>query len=348
MPKPNDELLERVLEGKPPSLSPEQQFRKATARWFEGRKNLYTVGSTLVVLVGLALLVYGGRNLRVGLLADRGGLITSSFLTVMLGIGTLLFNKLWFRVAGNNAATLRQLLLLRSAISQLRSEQSGESPKAGESVELVPLLPEEFRGRLNSLWGGVSNRTVEWVSVIVVVACTLVAGLKLMVLFDGSGITQVDQWRFAPGDRVVARSRISFERPPTSGHFITVTLPYPGAEITSVTADDRPLRSVKLDWRRYEVEMPIEPAPARTIEILVTWEFPVDRLASVGGGYRTTLSALLPVSFYRLELVVDEESGYEAVGQLENQPLGRFFSNRWSEETHFGACSLGVRKKVEQ
>ena len=94
--------------------------------------------------------------------------------------------------------------------------------------------------------------------------------------------------------------------------------------------------------------MPIGSDSWRTPEVLITWEFPVDSLAPVDGGYRTTLSALLPVIFYRLELVVDEESGYEAVGQPENQPLRPFFSDTWSEMTYFGSCSLAVQKKVEQ
>ncbi len=94
--------------------------------------------------------------------------------------------------------------------------------------------------------------------------------------------------------------------------------------------------------------MPIGSYPPRTPEILVTWEFPVDRLAPVEDGCRTTLSSLLPVSYYRLELVVDAESGYEAVDQTENQPLVPFYGEMWSEETFFGSCKLSVEKKVQQ
>lgn len=348
MPKPNDELLERVLEGQPPSLTPEQQFRKATARWFEGRKNLYTVCSTLVALVGIALLFRGGTVLHAGLLANRSEMIANGSLMAMLGLGALFFDKLWSRIASNNAATLQQLLLLRSAISRLRDEQSGDAPAAGESVDLAPLLPEEFCGRLNSLWGGVSNRTVQWVSVIVVITGAGVAGLTLTGnLLDDPHITQVDQWRFVAEDRVVARSRIRFERPPAGGHFVTVALPYPTGEITSVTAEDRSLEFAKLDWRRYEVEMPIGSYPWRPPEIIVTWEFPADSLAPVDGGYRTSLSALLPVGSYRLELVLDEESGYRVVGDPERQRLAPFSSETRFERTFFGSCHLLVQKKVE-
>ena len=63
--------------------------------------------------------------------------------------------------------------------------------------------------------------------------------------------------------------------------------------------------------------------------------------------YRTALSTLLPVSYYRLEVVVDEQSGYEAVDQPENQPLVPFYGEMWSEETFFGSCKRSVQKKVE-
>jgi hypothetical protein len=78
---------------------------------------------------------------------------------------------------------------------------------------------------------------------------------------------------------------------------------------------------------------------------VATWEFPVGNLAPVEGGYRTSLSALLPVRSYRLEISVDDDSEYEIPGQDHGDPLVPFSSGKWPGKTFFGACHIFVRKK---
>ena len=348
MPKPNDELLERVLKDQSPTLTPQQRFREETARWFKERRSVYTGFFIMIDLVSLAMLYRGGTDLYVGLQAGRTDLIANGSLMLMAGVAVPIFCILWSRIDRANDITLEQLLLLRSEFSQSQSEQSGDSPKDDARVELGTLLPDALRGQLTSRWhSGIVVRVSGILSLAVIVAVILM--LILSPRDRPPVVTQVDQWRIASGDRVVVRSRVRFERAPADSHFVTLAPPYSVAEITSITADDRPLQFSKLDWRRYEVERSIGSFTPRPPEILVVWEFPIDRLAPVDGGYRTSLAALLPVSSYRLELVVDEESGYEIVGQPKNQPFVPFWAGeRWPNRTLFGSCQLSVQKKVER
>jgi hypothetical protein len=125
-----------------------------------------------------------------------------------------------------------------------------------------------------------------------------------------------------------------------------LALPYSG-EIRSITSEGRALRFSKLDWRRLEVELPIGWSPRRPPEILVTWEFPLDYFVTVEGGYCAVLCALMPVDSYRLEVLVDEESGYELVGRPESRRL-LSYSKKRPDTTFFGYCEIGVHKKAEQ
>lgn len=349
MPKPNDELLERILAGKSPPVTPQQQFREETARWFKDRKNVYAGFGIMIGLVSLATLYRGGMYLYVGLQADRTDMIAEGSLMLMAGLAVPIFCILWSRIDRANDITLEQLLLLRSEFSRLQRGQSGDSPNADAPAELGALLPDSLRVQLTSRWH--SRIVVRVMGIVSLAVCVAVLLMLVRSPLDRHApvITQVDQWRIAPGDRVVVRSRIRFERAFTDSPFATLAPPYPAAEITSITADDRPLQFSKLDWRRYEVERPIGSFAAQAPEILVVWEFPIDRLAPVDGGYRTSLAALLPVTSYRLELVVDEESGFEIVGQPKDQPFVPFFTERhWSERTFFGSCNLPVKERVEQ
>lgn len=346
MTKENDEMLKRIIDDDAPERTPEQRLREAASRWFEGRKNLYLIWSTLQTVVGIALAIRGATLLYAGLSAERTEMIANGSLLAMLGIAVLFFDKLWYKIASNNASILQQLLLVRSELGQLRRERSADLPEADLPADLPPEFLETFRGRVASLWSRLSNRTVRWISVGVVIAATCVLAATLSGYPSSRDISQVDEWTFAPGGTVVARSRIRFERSPASGRFVTLALPYPTGEITSVTADGRALRYSKLDWRTYEVELPIGPFPWQPPEVLVTWQFPVDELAPVEGGYRTTLSALLPVNFYRLEVLADEESGYKVAGEPENGRLVPFYSGTWDDRSFFGSCQISLRKKA--
>jgi hypothetical protein len=296
-------------------------------------------------VIGIALLIRGGTVLASGLLVERTEWIANGSLMTMLGAAILLFDKLWSQMSNNNVQTQQQLLLLRSELLRLRNAQSS-SPESGDApVELAGPLPESFGGRFTAFWGGVSSRTVQWVSTVVVLTGAVVAGVTLTESpWAQPRIKQVDEWRFTSSGTVSARSQIRFERSPAEGHFVTVALPYPTAELRSVTSDGRPLQFAKLDWRRYEIEMPIGSFPWRPPEVVATWEFPVDSLARVGRGFRTTLCSLLPVNSYRLELVADEGSGYELRGQPAGQPFVPFNSGTRYDKTFFGSCLLIVHK----
>ena len=346
MPKPNDELLERVLEGKSPAITPRQRFREESARWFKERKNVYAGFSIMVGLMSLAMLYRGGMYLFVGLQVNRTDMLASGSLILMVGLALPIFCILWSRIERANDVTLEQLLLLRSELSRLQSEEADVSPKADARLELGALLPDSLRGQLTSRW---HTRIVVRISGIVFLAVG-VAAILILTLFPAYHyapvITQVDQWRIASGNRVVVRSQVRFEHAPADNHFVTLAPPYSVAEIKSITANDQALPFSKLDWRRYEVEMPIESFRARPPELLVVWEVPIERLTPVDGGYRTTLAALLPVNSYRLELVADEDSGFEIVGQPKGEPFVPFYTGKQSpERTYFGSCNLPVQKE---
>jgi hypothetical protein len=350
MPKPNDELLERVLEDQSPTLTPQQRFREETARWFKDRKNVYAGFGIMIGLMSLAMLYRGGMYLYVGLQANRTDLVANGSLMLMVGLAVPIFCILWSRIDRANDITLEQLLLLRSELSRLQSGESGDTPKADARMELGALLPDSLREQLTSRWHSRIVVQVTGIAALITsVAVVLTLTLSPFPPNRPPVITQADQWRIAPGDRVVVRSRIRFERSPADSHFVTLAMPYSAAEITSITADDRPLQFSKLDWRRYEVERPIGSFAAGPPEILVVWEFPIERLAPVDDGYWTSVAALLSVTSYRLELVVDEGSGYEIVGHPKNEPFVPFLvERRRPEKTFFGWCRLPVRKKIEQ
>ena len=55
----------------------------------------------------------------------------------------------------------------------------------------------------------------------------------------------------------------------------------------------------------------------------------------------------MPVDAYRLEVVVDDQSGYEVVGQPEKRRVVPFYAKDQIDTTYFGSCQISVQKKAE-
>jgi hypothetical protein len=307
---------------------------------FQARRNLYVAVSTITASVGIVLLLSGLYRIQVGTVEHliRGGIL------IAFGLAILLLDKLWLSNAHLGLAVLQELKQLRLE-SREQKVNTPESPRALQT-DTESTFPRFTPKKSWSLWARLNPRLIRGLSILMVVLAAGSVGIyhqtKPVQRSVASGITQVDEWSFVSDETVSARSRILLEHAPATGHFLTIALPYPSARMTAVTSAGNSMAFTQQDWRRYELELPIFPYPSRPQEIIIEWTFKVSSLKRVADGYRTTLSSLVAVDSYRLDVRVPAGSPYGPSGRTGEIRLTPFSSGYQPARGFFGSCKIGI------
>jgi len=340
----NHEMLKRVLEDRPPAAGRNQELRERLARWFEGRRNVVLAWATLYMLASAGLIVAGLRLLTT---AWDTRIMLAGVVLLAAGFSLNVVIKLWYWIVDSKLALARDLKELRLALH--RSEVPAAAP--GVQEELASLLPDEFahqlRTRRLSLWERLHHRTAQRLARCVVivggVAAGIAIGLSLGNRPETPRVEQTDEWRFEKEGMVRVRSELSLARSPEEGRYVTICLPLSAGDVMAVSHAGRSLPFTRVDWRRFEIELPVLLPDPGAGPLVVEWRFPLARLDQTPEGYRTPLAGLVAVHRYRLSVAVDPAEGYEAIGQPDAQQIAPFSGTAGRATWQFGSCIVPVR-----
>ncbi len=345
----DSDLMKRIDEDDGPGGN----LRRDVAQWLDGRRNFVLFYMVPWVAVGAVLVCWG-----VQLLVMRG-----ETRYMLIGLALALFGleinvlvKLWYWIVDSKLNLLKELKLMQI-------EQCGETGELSEA-DLERVIPESFFKRRGRCFESLSPKTARWLSTALVVAPVFVAapgGAAFIVTQLGhfsAGVSQEDLWRVEAGGVVAVESRLDCQGYPVKdSRFLTIELPVADAILESVSANGVPLPVSALDWRRYEVELPIRGFGQCEFVFDLVWRFPLDAMYKGEDGYRIPLQALLPVDGYTVVIEAAPDSGFhvtttpdcgfQTAGPGGEPRVRPFYTERRCAERFFGSCSMMIEADVE-
>lgn len=337
-----EEMLRRIVDDDPRNPKRSDPLVDAFAHKFKRTRTLIAIATVAQVCLSIAGMIVGlwllvqAKDMRQGLLA----------LFVMLaGFETSILVKLWYWISVTRLSLAKDSKVIQLMVSHA-------FPAAAEDLGSMTLgTPSRAYSSPEQ------SRVLTWAMRLVLLAATLclVAAFVMgtQALFEeasaGPGlgrVEQFDEWTFGTGNHVNAASHLTFTC--VSTPVIRLTLPYAEGSIESVRFGGRPAAFARINWREYEVEVPVLPfkTPENTMDVV--WKFPVTQLyqdTADAFGLRTQLRSFMPVVFYELNVVLDPESTFKPT---RDDFLGRwtsFRTTRTSPGTSFGSCGLGLMPK---
>lgn len=339
------DILNRIIEDRPPVAPEGERFHKALMRYFEGRRNkvlahmvAWLVFCLTLMSLGLCMLIkaHETRTMLLGLVV------------LLVGFESSVLVKLWYWILDNKISVIKalketQLIMLRSGGG---SDAGGASESAQSILNGSAEIPPSFWERLDPAL------MRKWVGWFLVAAAIVIVGIPVgMSVGAGggfcfnSGVRQEDAWRFTSSGRIVAESGLVFSRSPEDAT-LELTLPYENGTIESIETDDgRKLTFTQEAPGRYTVALGTSSTAIRAIRVI--WTLPVDALESAEQGYRVRLRSLMPVDAYCLKSFVDSDGPY----QILDDPLALsavpFRGTFRSAVTDMGSCGAMVEKRSQ-
>jgi outer membrane lipoprotein-sorting protein len=168
---------------------------------------------------------------------------------------------------------------------------------------------------------------------------------------------QKDQWHITKSGQVEAHVQILITNAPADSCVMTVTLPYSDASIISAKLGDSSLSFNKAKAvRGYDVTVPVEKMgkmDAGQREIDIVWTMSLDKLEKASYGYRAELAGLIPVSIYKLTIVLDEGCGYVFSKDPSRREFMAFYQDSVGEtskepKSYFGSCGIPIKPVNQQ
>ncbi len=159
-----------------------------------------------------------------------------------------------------------------------------------------------------------------------------------------------DRWHITKSWQVEAQVLILITNVPTNASVMTVTLPYSDASIVSVKRGDETLSFTKAKTARgYDITIPsLDTMDIEHREVNLIWTMPLDKLEKASYGYRAELAGLIPVSMYKLSIVLDEGCGYVFSKDPSRREFMAFYKDNVGEtnqeaQSYFGSCGIPVK-----
>ena len=162
--------------------------------------------------------------------------------------------------------------------------------------------------------------------------------------------TQEDEWHVTRSGNIVAHSHVTLVKGPANTSIVPVVLAYPGGELTAASCGGEPIRFYGVSEGRHKLELPMAKLHAGETEIRCTWEFPLRDLRMPEGEYRCPLASLIPVTSYRLAIMLDPGCGLRHAEDASKQRWTPFTWNTGGPEpkSQFGTCGLPLSLRHEQ
>ena len=127
----NGDLLERILDDRPPEVSEDEQLSRALRRWYDGRRNVELARTTVGSLAVLALFLWGAHILTGP--PDPKAI----FAGAILFLGSLQLNiivKLGYWISDCRISVMKELKLLQQRMLALHLRHEGaQTPAAADA-----------------------------------------------------------------------------------------------------------------------------------------------------------------------------------------------------------------------
>lgn len=178
---------------------------------------------------------------------------------------------------------------------------------------------------------------------------------------------QEDLWRVKAGGLVEVTSTLTLRQGPAFIHSIPMALPIEDAELLSATLEGTGVPFQKKSEMEYVFFPDGEQLAngANTLELV--WQFPLEKLSPMDGGYTVPLKSMVPVTSYKLTAAIEPDSryvwsmtperlekaiafskkldsDYDALAAgITGQPPLVLFTKMGKAESEFGSCGLAVK-----
>lgn len=337
-----EEMLRHIVDDDPRNPKGSDPLVDAFAHRFRRTRTLIAVATVVQICLSIAGMIVGlwllvqAKEMRQGLLA---------LFVMLVGFETSILVKLWYWISITRVSLAKDSKVIQLMVSHA-------FPAAAEDLaSMTPGTPSRAYSSPEQ------SRVLTWAMRSVLLAATvgLVAAFVMgaqAISEDASAgpglgrVEQFDEWTFGVGNHVNAASHLTFTC--VSTPVIRLTLPYAEGSIESVTFGGRPAAFTRVNWREYEVEVPVLPFKAPESTMDVVWRFPVTQLyqdTADAFGLRTQLRSFMPVVFYELNVVLGPESNFKPTRDDSLRQWTSFRTTMKSPGTCFGSCGLGLMPK---
>jgi outer membrane lipoprotein-sorting protein len=121
--------------------------------------------------------------------------------------------------------------------------------------------------------------------------------------------TEKAVWHFGPGGGIEVHSELMIASGPENATTMPIRLPYEGASLKQVLAGQTELAFEPGEQAgTYTVALPAEPIS----DLVCIWTMPLEGLEFVDNEYRIQLKSLIPVTDFKLEVILEEGCGLAA------------------------------------
>ncbi|MHC4618314.1 MAG: hypothetical protein ACYTEQ_11245, partial [Planctomycetota bacterium] len=159
--------------------------------------------------------------------------------------------------------------------------------------------------------------------------------------------SQEDEWHITASNEIVVHSYLELRKGPEDTAVMPIVLPYDSGQLLSVTLAGQVLQSEQVGPGRYEVELAFDKLLEGQTNIECIWRLSLAVLEkSIDYGYMAKLQSLIPVTFYKLTVVLEPDCNFVSAEDPSKRQFVPFFGDTaGSAKTDWGACGIGIQPR---
>ncbi|MHC4623729.1 MAG: hypothetical protein ACYS4W_07485, partial [Planctomycetota bacterium] len=159
--------------------------------------------------------------------------------------------------------------------------------------------------------------------------------------------SQEDEWHITASDEIVVHSHIELRKGPEDTAVMPIAIPYESGQLQSVTLGAELLQYHQVQPGRYEIELPLDKLFAGQTNMECVWRLPLEVLGkSADYGYEVKLQSLIPVTFYKLTVILEPDCNLVFSKDPTQREFVPFFANTaGSAKTDWGVCGTGAQPR---
>ncbi|MHC4500457.1 MAG: hypothetical protein ACYS21_15260, partial [Planctomycetota bacterium] len=159
--------------------------------------------------------------------------------------------------------------------------------------------------------------------------------------------SQEDEWHITASGDIVVHSYIELRKGPQDTAVMPIALPYESGQLQSVTLGAEPLQYRHIQPGRYEIELPLDKLLEGQTNMECIWRLPLETFEkSTNYGNQVKLQSLIPVTFYKLTVVLEPDCNFVFSQDPSQRKFVPFFASAVGPaKTDWDVCGIGVQPR---